>query len=72
MGTISPTKLLRLWKLEEITPEMAIGYLIQNQVQREKTLQTMALSYSNLRADVDKLIVHTKMGRKRKKPPKKD
>ena len=75
MGTVTPTELLRLWELEQVTPEMAIGHLIQNQINLDKAIQAANLSRSGLRADVDSLIAHTKMERKsqgRKKPPKKN
>lgn len=75
MGTVSPDELLRLWELEQITLEMAVGYLIQNQVKHDKAIQAANLSRSSLRADIDSLIVHTKMEGKsqgRKKPPKKN
>jgi hypothetical protein len=64
LGTISPTELLRLWKLEQVTLEMAIGYLIQNQAKLDKAIQAANISRSGLRADVDRLIAHTKMERK--------
>ncbi len=66
MGTVSPAELLKLWALEQVTLEMAIGHLIQNQVRLDKTIQAINLSNSNLRADVDSLIAHTKMERKQK------
>ena len=73
MGTVSPTELLRLWKLEQVTLEMAIGYLIQNQVKLDRAIQAANISRSGLRTDVDGLIAHTKTDQKsqgRKKPPK--
>lgn len=30
METMSPNELLKLWKLEEITVEMSIGHILQN------------------------------------------
>lgn len=74
MGTVKPIALLKLWDLEQITPEMAIGYLIQNQIELDKAIQEVKLSQSSLQTDVNSLIAHTKMQQKskgRKKPQKK-
>ncbi len=71
MATMPPTELLKLWDREEMTPEMAIGHMLQNMV-KEETFQRMLL---NLRADVERLIRHTGLpptAKGKRKPPKPD
>ncbi len=45
MGTMTPEKLLQLWKLEKISVEMAIGHVLQNLVklQTEHKARTIAI-----------------------------
>ncbi len=50
MGTMPPDELLKLWKLEKLPPEMAIGHLLLS-----KTIETLDLKVFKLRADVDGL-----------------
>ena len=40
MAAVAPTELLRQWELEQITSEMAIGQLIQNQVKQQELLES--------------------------------
>jgi hypothetical protein len=54
MSTGTPTELLKLWKLENMTPEMAVGHILQNLVKQQATL-------IDLRADVDRLIAQTRL-----------
>ncbi len=54
MSTVTPTELLKLWTLENMQPEMAVGHILQNLVK----LQTMVI---DLRIDVDRLIALTKL-----------
>ena len=61
MGTTTPDELLKLWKLENITVEMAIGHILQNLVKMQRTHDTRNTKIYNLRADVDSLIIHTGM-----------
>ncbi len=48
MASVASNELWRLWKMEQITPEMAIGQLIQNQVNQEQTMQSADLSAHHL------------------------
>lgn len=66
MATVPPNELLKLWTLEKITIDMAIGYLIQNQVNQQTALESHGGSLVKLRADVDNLIAHTDMSSKAK------
>jgi hypothetical protein len=75
MGTITPNELLRLWELEKITIEMAVGHVLQNMVKMQTAQDTCNITLYNLRADVDSLIAHTGIKpnlKGKKKPPKKD
>ncbi|MEZ4864746.1 MAG: hypothetical protein R3C14_25770 [Caldilineaceae bacterium] len=72
MAAITPAELLQQWRLAQITPEMAIGQLIQNQVTQQALLEQNSRSLSNLRADADRLITHTKLSASattKRKPP---
>jgi len=68
MSTVTPTELLKLWKLENMQPEMAVGHILQNLVK----LQTILV---DLRADIDRLIAHTRLppnAKSKAKPSKPD
>lgn len=41
MGTKTPEKVLADWKLEKITPEQAIGYILQNMIRLERELHDL-------------------------------
>ena len=41
MGTKNPDKVLADWKLEKITPEQAIGYILQNMIRLERELHDL-------------------------------
>lgn len=47
MAAISPQELLKAWKLETVTSDMALGHIVQNLV--------------ILREDIDRLIAHTNL-----------
>jgi hypothetical protein len=53
MASVAPDELWRLWKTEQITPEMAIGQLIQNQVNHEQAMQSANLARTTLRRELD-------------------
>lgn len=53
MATMPPDELLRLWSRENLTPEMAIGHLIQNLVHHQAALAAMQSALSGLRKDVE-------------------
>jgi hypothetical protein len=59
MGTVSRQELLRLWTLEEITPEMAIGHLIQNLVKQHKTHEALRMSLVKYRDNIKDLLEQT-------------
>jgi hypothetical protein len=44
-----------LWEFEKITSEMAIGHIIQNLVNLQKSIDAANTSYFRLSADVDEL-----------------
>lgn len=41
MGTNTPDKILADWKIEKITPEQAIGYIIQNMIRLEREIHDL-------------------------------
>ena len=53
MATVPPDELLRLWSKENVTPEMAIGHLIQNLVQQHAMIVALQGTLSALRSHVD-------------------
>jgi hypothetical protein len=59
MATMPSTELLKLWEREEMTPEMAIGHMLQNMAKEQTTLEAFQRTLLNLRMDVDRLIAHT-------------
>jgi hypothetical protein len=74
VGTITPAELLQLWIQEQLTPEMAIGHLIQNLAQHQTALDAYGRSLTTLRADLERLRLHAGVnpaGKGTQKPPKK-
>ncbi len=63
MGTMTPSELLKLWKLEKLSVEMAVGHILQNLVNIHTANETADASLYKLRADVDGLMAHTGMPR---------
>lgn len=61
MATYAPAELLQLWKTEQITVEMATGHLLQQLVKLYNELETQRAAVINLRADVDRLLVHAQL-----------
>ena len=61
MSAVTPAELLQQWRLAKITPEMAIGQLIQNVVAQQALLEQNSRTLSSLRADTDRLVTHTKL-----------
>lgn len=41
MGTNTPDKILADWKLEKITPEQAIGHMLQNIIRLEREIHEL-------------------------------
>jgi hypothetical protein len=69
MGTVTPEELLRLYTLEQITLEQAMGYALQNLVR----MQAMLESLSETQFDVERLKAFTGMEeRKGKKKEKRE
>lgn len=61
MATYAPAELLQLWKTEQITVEMATGHLLQQLVKLYNELETQRAAMINLRADVDRLLIHAQL-----------
>ena len=59
MGTMTPSELLKLWKLEKLSVEMAVGHILQNLVNMHTAIEIADASLYKLRADVDGLMTHT-------------
>ncbi len=59
MGTMTPEKLLQLWKLEKISAEMAIGHVLQNLIELQTAHEARTITIYDLQANVDGLIAHT-------------
>ena len=73
MAAVTPAELLQQWRLAQITTEMAIGQLIQNQVTQQALLEQNSHALSSLRADAERLITQTKLPVRatgKRKPPK--
>ena len=56
MAAVPPNELWNLWKQEQITSEMAIGQLIQNQVDQQTTLDAHRRTIANLQTQMDNLL----------------
>ena len=72
MAAITPAELLQQWRMAQITPEMAIGQLIQNQVTQQALLEQNSRTLSSLRTDADRLLTHMKLSARvtgKRKPP---
>ena len=52
MATVSPEELLRLWTHEKISPDMAIGHIIQNLVLLHSTNVLFQATVTSLRERV--------------------
>ena len=59
MSTVTPQELLKLWTLEKVTVEMAIGHILQNLVKAQTSAQNRDTLLYKLRGDVDDLLTHT-------------
>ena len=56
MAAVPPNELWNLWKQDQITSEIAIGQLIQNQVDQQTALAAQRQTIANLHAQMDKLL----------------
>lgn len=73
MGTMDPNELLKLWTLEQVSVEMAIGHILQNLVKMSIALEAHNTLLCKLQSNVNDLIVHTGVkprSKDRKKPHK--
>jgi hypothetical protein len=61
MATLPPQELLNLWKLEQLPLEMGMGHVLQNLVKLSSELEVHTSTLYQLRADVDRLIAHTRL-----------
>ena len=57
MGTMTPSELLRLYTLEKITDQQAIGYALQNLVTLYAALETI----DKMRLDIERLMAFVGM-----------
>lgn len=55
MGTITPQELLKLWQLEKITCEMAIGHLIQNLVSLKLIQDEQVITLRSLQSNINRI-----------------
>lgn len=72
MAAVPPQELWKLWKQEQITSEMAIGQLIQNQAEQQNALDAQRQTIAMLQAQMDKLFAQplSSPHPKHKKTPK--
>ena len=70
MAAVPPNELWKLWKQEQITSEIAIGQLIQNQVKQQAQIDANNRALATVRADVDRLLGHATMPSGNKAKPK--
>jgi hypothetical protein len=53
MATVTPGELLRLWTQESITPEMAVGQLIQHLIHQQATIELLQVRLGTLQAAIN-------------------
>ncbi|MDM8532859.1 hypothetical protein QUF63_16980 [Anaerolineales bacterium HSG25] len=84
MGTIPVKELLKKWKQDDLTVEMAIGHILQHLVLLEQVdadatcncrklstaIDTINLSRATLRDDVDRLLRHNDLKSSQDQPPR--
>lgn len=68
MSAPKTPKVWSLWRQERLKTDQAIGYIIQNDLARDQKIAELEQKLNerdktilNLRRDVDRLIVHTKL-----------
>ena len=62
MGTVTPDELLRLYTLEEITTEQAVGHIVQNLPRIQKLLEALRKELETLRKEAERLKAFVGMG----------
>ena len=71
MSTMPPDELLKLWTLEKLPLEMAMGHVLQNLVKIQASLEALRTSSRKLQGNVDGLLAHTGVKIPANKRPKK-
>jgi hypothetical protein len=66
-----PDELLKLWTLEKLPLEMAMGHVLQHLVKVQASLEALKTSSYKLQGKVDGLLAHTGVKIPAKKRPKK-
>jgi len=59
MAAVPPQELWKLWKQEQITSEMAIGQLIQNQAEQQSALDAQRQTIALLQAQMNQLLAQS-------------
>jgi hypothetical protein len=70
MSTYTPVELLSLWKLEQLSLEMATGHLLQHLVKLTSELEAQRTVVTNLRTEVDRLLAHSQLPPNARNKPK--
>jgi len=73
MAALPPQELWKLWKQEQITSEMAIGQLIQNQAEQQTAVDVQRQTLVNLQAQMNSLLTPQGLpvqAKSKKQPPK--
>jgi hypothetical protein len=61
MSMLLPSELLKQWKLEQAPIEMTLGHVVQNLARLHSELEANHTLLRNLRAEVDRLMAHTRL-----------
>ncbi|MFN8488638.1 MAG: hypothetical protein U0350_13645 [Caldilineaceae bacterium] len=56
MAAVPPQELWKLWKQEQITSDMAIGQLIQNQAEQQTALDAQRQTIAHLQSQINQLL----------------
>ncbi len=71
MSTMPPDELLKLWTLDKLPLEMAMGHVLQNLVKVQASLETLKTSSHKLQGNVERLAAHTRVKLPSKRRPRK-
>ena len=75
MAALPAEELWKLWQQEQITSEMAIGQLIQNQVDQQSALKAHHQAIANLQTQIDPLFAQPGLpapAKPKEQPPRRD